>query len=245
MFWGSSVVERTTDNRDVDGSNPSPRTKGKPMQKQPPIIDGALEYRVEIHEGIRKTFQDLICSEPGCENRMSTAVGGDFKPASVIMNMAKKRGWLISGNRYKNRICPLHSEPRKEETTVVTQLTKPKDDPIPSEAARAQRRAVFFEMDSAYEGKSYKPGFSDQMIADKLKVSVGMVRQIREENFGPVGHSSEVTEIRNLITMINKRIDTIETKAIDALTLAETTAQSLRSDVAILEDKLKKLEELL
>lgn len=217
------------------------------MKKQPPIIPGALEYRVEIHEGVRKSFQDLSCSMPDCPNILSTAVSGDFKPASVIMNIAKKRGWQISGNRYKNRICPLHSEPRKEETTVATQLTKPKDKegPVPSEAARAKRREVFFEIDSAYEGRSYKAGFSDAIIADKCKVSLNMVQVIREENFGPAGHSTEVTEIRNMIAGLTKRIEVIETKAIDYLTMAETSAGSLRSDLAILEEKLKNLEKLL
>ena len=219
------------------------------MKKQPPIIPGALEYRVEIHEGVRKSFQDIFCSMPDCPSIMSTAVSGDFKPASVIMNIAKKRGWKISGNHYKNRICPLHTqvEPKEEEeTTVATQLTKSKDDTtVPSEAARAKRRAVFFEIDSAYENKSYKAGFSDAVIADKCKVSLNMVQMIREENFGPAGHSPEVTEIRNMIAGLTKRIDAIETKAIDHLTLVETTAKNLRSDLGILEAKLKNLESLL
>lgn len=219
------------------------------MKKQPPIIPGALEHRVEIHEGVRKSFQDLSCSMPDCPSILSTAVSGDFKPASVIMNIAKKRGWKISGNHYKNRICPLHLqvEPKEEEeTTVVTQLTKPKDDTaIPSEAARAKRRAVFFEIDNAYEGRSYKAGFSDAIIAEKCKVSLNMVQTIREENFGPAGHSPEVNEIRNMIAGLTKRIDTIETKAIEYLSMAETSVESLRSDLAILENKLKNLEKLL
>lgn len=219
------------------------------MRKQPPIIPGVLDYRVEIHEGIRKSFQDLSCSMPDCQNILSTTISGDFKPAPIIMNIAKKKGWKISGNHYKNRICPLHTqvEPKEEkETTVVTQLTKPKDDtPVPSEAARAKRRAVFFEIDAAYENKSYKAGFSDSIIADKCKVSLNMVQMIREENFGPVGHNPEVTEIRNMISSLNKRIDAIETKAIDYLTLTETTAANLRSDLGILETKLKNLESLL
>lgn len=129
---------------------------------------------------------------------------------------------------------------------MVTQLTKPKDDtPVPSEAARAKRRAVFFEIDSAYENKSYKAGFSDAVIADKCKVSLNMVQMIREENFGPAGHSPEVTEIRNMIAGLTKRIEAIETKAIDYLTLAETTAGNLRSDLGILEAKLKNLESML
>lgn len=217
------------------------------MKKQPPIIPGALEYRVEIHEGVRKSFQDLSCSMPDCPNVLSTAVSGDFKPASVIMNIAKKRGWQISGNRYKNRICPNHSEPRKEEATVATQLTKPKDPsgPVPSEAARAKRREVFFEIDSAYEGRSYKAGFSDAIIADKCKVSLNMVQMIREENFGPAGHDVRILELQELIKALEDRINKIETDAIEALSAAETMAQDLRRDIASLRDRAYKLEKLL
>ena len=129
---------------------------------------------------------------------------------------------------------------------MATQLTKPKEEaPVPSEAARAKRRAVFFEIDNAYEGKSYKAGYSDAIIADKCKVSINMVQMIREENFGPAGHSPEVTEVRNMITSLTKRIEAIEAKALEYLALAETTAGSLRSDLAILEAKLKNLENLL
>ncbi len=129
---------------------------------------------------------------------------------------------------------------------MVTQITKPKDQtPIPSEAARAKRRAVFFEIDNVYEGKSYKAGYSDAIIAEKCKVSLNMVQMIREENFGPAGHSPEVIEIQNMITSLTKKIDAIEAKALEYLASAETTAGSLRSDLAILEAKLKNLENLL
>lgn len=218
------------------------------MKKQPPIIPGALEHRVEIHEGIRKSFQDLSCSVPDCPNILSTAVSGDFKPASVIMNIAKKKGWQISGNHYKNRICPDHHEPRKKETPVSTQLTKPKDSPeqiVPSEAARAKRREVFFEIDSAYENKSYKAGFSDAVIADKCKVSLNMVQMIREENFGPAGHDVRILELQRLIKALEDRINKIETNAIEALSAAETLAQDLRREVASLRDRAFKLEKLL
>lgn len=209
-----------------------------------PLDSEAIRHRVEIHEGVRKSFQEISCTVPGCTNTMSTPVSVSMKPASVVMNMAKKKGWTITGNRYKNRICPNH----QKETTMVTQLTKPKEKDevaVPSEAARAKRREVFFEIDSAYQGKAYKSGFSDAKIADKCKVSLNMVQMIREENFGPAGHDTKIVELQGLIAAFELRINEIETKAIDALTAAETTAQGLRRDLASLKDRLLKLEDLL
>lgn len=217
------------------------------MKKQPPTIPGVLEHRVENHGRVLTSYQDLTCSVPGCTSVLSVAVTRTLKPADIIMNIARQKGWQISGNKYKNRICPIHSkvEP-KEKPTMVTQITKPKDQTqVPSEAARAKRRAVFFEIDNAYEGKSYKAGYSDAIIAEKCKVSLNMVQMIREENFGPAGHSPEITEIQNMITSLTKKIDAIEAKALEYLASAETTAGNLRSDLAILEAKLKNLETLL
>ena len=201
--------------------------------------DGSIINRVEIADGIRRTYQDLFCTHPGCLSCLSFSVSNTLKPVSVIMNMAKKKGWTISGNKYKNRICPEHKpEPRKETPMAEAPI-------IPTDAARAQRRQVFFELDNSYEGKSYKTGFSDQTIATKLKVSVGMVKAIREENFGPAGHDGKISELHTQMVNLEKRIDTIETNILTAMQTAEDLAKSLRRDLASLKDQLNKLEGLL
>ena len=206
-----------------------------------PLDSEAIRHRVEIHEGVRKSFQEITCTFPGCTNTMSTPVSVSMKPAFVVMNMAKKKGWTITGNRYKNRICPHH----QKETIVVTQLTKPKDQPVPSEAARAKRREVFFEIDNAYDGKTYKPGFSDAQIAEKCKVSLNMVQVIREENFGPAGPDSRVMELHGLIKSMEAKINQIEETGMKAYENAEKAAFDCRRDLASLKDRLHKLEDLL
>lgn len=201
--------------------------------------DGSVSNRVEITDGVRRTYQDVFYTHPGCLSCLSFSVSNTLKPTSVLMNMAKKKGWTISGNKYKNRICPEHKpEPRKE-TPMAEAST------IPTDAARAQRRQVFFELDNSYEGKAYKPGFSDQTIATKLKVSVGMVKTIREENFGPAGHDGKITELHTQMVNLERRIDTIETNILTAMESAETIAKTLRRDLASLKDQLNKLEGLL
>ena len=206
-----------------------------------PLDSDVIRHRVEIHEGVRKSFQEITCTVPECSHTMRTPVSVSMKPASVVMNMAKKKGWTITGNRYKNRICPNH----QKEETMATQLTKPKDQPVPSEAARAKRREVFFEIDNAYDGKAYKSGFSDAIIADKCKVSLNMVQVIREENFGPAGPDSRVVELNNLINSMEARITQLEETGMKAYENAEKAAQDCRRDLASLKDRLNKLEGLL
>lgn len=207
---------------------------------QPPVIPGTLLHRVEINGGLKRAYQEVTCSEPGCTNVMSIPVNNEFKPADVIMNMAKRRGWQISGNRYKNRICPLHQETKEKPMTSTTEKK-----PVPTDAARADRRRIFFEIDEAYQGKGYKAGFSDTIIAEKLKVPTSLVAQIREENFGPAGHNMELQRLISVMSVLEDRINKIETSALEALSKAEVIAQDLRKDLALLRDQVTKLENLL
>jgi hypothetical protein len=223
------------------------------MSREPVLIDNIVTHHVEINEGVRKSFQNIACTHPECESTLSFAVTHTLKPASVIMNIAKKKGWTISGNRYKNRICPNHKV-HIQEKTMSEQINNPSaaklpplvpSTNIPTEAARLQRRKVFFEISEVYATKAYNPGFSDQTIATKLKVPVNVVRLVREENFGPAGHDENTQEIRKAIKVFEDKLNALDANLMSLLSDAESKFQAMRRDLASLTDKLNKLEEIL
>ena len=113
---------------------------------------------------------------------------------------------------------------------------------LPSDAARAQRRRVFHEIEECYGDRQYKTGFSDSYIATKLAVAVNMVADVREMNFGPAGPDPRIVALRDQIAGLEVRIVQIEEAALAIMDQAETKAKELRRDIASLLDKINKLE---
>ena len=113
---------------------------------------------------------------------------------------------------------------------------------LPSEAARAQRRKVFHEIEECYGNREYKAGFSDAYVSTKLGVAVTLVAEIREMNFGPAGPDPRVVDLRRQIEALENRVGQIEAAALAVLEQAETKAKELRRDIASLTDKINKLE---
>ena len=58
---------------------------------------------------------------------------------------------------------------------------------VPLNITKEERRIIFGEIDSHYldESRGYAAEWDDEKVAASLKVPVGWVRSVREENFGP------------------------------------------------------------
>lgn len=202
----------------------------------------AVTERVEIKEGMRRTFQVVHCSEPGCTHTLEFSVVNTLKPVAVLMNYAKQKGWRIFGNKYKNRICPLHQT--KKEEPMATQLTRPKEARIePSEAAKVQRRKVFFAIDEAYDKNHYLNGMTDEIIAEKLGVAVTLVRTIREENFNPAGENPEITEMKSLLRTIEGQLKLIEDQYLSQLVKIDKMTKDLTEQINELRTKIETFEQ--
>jgi len=113
---------------------------------------------------------------------------------------------------------------------------------LPSDAARAQRRKVFHEIESCYAQGRYMEGFSDAYVAAKLMVAVGMVTEVREMNFGPAGPDPRIAELRRQIEALENRVAQIEEAALKIVDQADAKGKELRRDIASLLDKINKLE---
>lgn len=113
---------------------------------------------------------------------------------------------------------------------------------LPTDAARAQRRKVFHEIEECYGERQYQAGFSDAYVATKLAVAVTLVAEIREMNFGPAGPDPRIVDLRRQIEALENRVGQIEAAALAVLEQAEAKAKELRRDIASLLDKINKLE---
>jgi hypothetical protein len=162
--------------------------------------------------------------------------------------MARRRGWNIEGDGRKVRICPKHKEvkmakPNPSLAAAGLGLVPLSESlKLPTDAARAQRRKVFYEIEECYGEGGYRAGFSDAYVATKLAVAVGMVTEVREMNFGPAGPDPRITALRDQVKGLENRIVQIEEAALAIMEQAETKGKELRRDIASLLDKINKLE---
>lgn len=77
--------------------------------------------------------------------------------------------------------------------------------PTPTEAARAMRRQVIQWLEEAYDvdKSAYRAGVTDESIAKETGAALALVKQLREENYGPlaippefVGLATELEALR-------------------------------------------------
>lgn len=114
----------------------------------------------------------------------------------------------------------------------------------PREMSRSDKRIIFNKLEEVYidENTGYSSGWSDQRVAVDLGVPIEWVRSLRDENFGPEGHSPEAKalfdEARKLLDSARGEREQIIQK-INELTAA---AAKLALDVDRLERKLIQVE---
>ena len=121
-------------------------------------FDGIREVSNQI-EGMKRRCQEVACTHPECEATVSVPVNESRRPASVIFNMARRKGWDINEGK-RTFLCPEHRKDKKV-TTKEPDVRQP---------TKEQRRAIFREIDENYAGRCYVPGVTDKTIGEKLKM---------------------------------------------------------------------------
>lgn len=106
----------------------------------------------------------------------------------------------------------------------------------PTDAARAVRRAVIQWLEEAYDvGKSaYRAGVTDDSIAKETGAAVALVKQLREENYGPLAMPSEVAELLAEMSAIRR-------EGTEARELLDTKLSALNGRQTAVEQKLERL----
>jgi hypothetical protein len=281
-----------------------------------PILPDLVITRSFTDKGRRGVKQAVTCDVPGCDNEMVTTATNGLKPGDQVLNMARRRGWVIDNKH--GRVCPRHkgrdkpvtpeqvtelaglfkawldqssfsfedrkkvliselgqlgigkvtevkTESQRKALLALLNRTFPREPDmaqknpelvaasqglvplseslkLPSDAARAQRRKVFHEIEGCYAQGRYVEGFSDETIAKKLLVAVGMVTEVREMNFGPAGPGPRIKALRDEMAALEVRVNQIEEAALAVMDQAEKKAIELRRDIASLLSKIIKLE---
>jgi hypothetical protein len=123
------------------------------------------------------------------------------------------RGWTIG----RRLLCPDHTrQPKPKKPTE-------EKDPImagtngaavaapavaPSEAAKKAHRLVMMYLEEQYDegNKRYRPGWSDEKIADETGASPLNVKATREQYFGPLGQPPELDAIKAELTALEASV---------------------------------------
>lgn len=219
---------------------------------------------LEFHGPNRERVQVIRCTEKKCSRVMRTKAKGKLKPADVIMNMARRKGWKIDVNK-KTAVCPNHAKEdkpkmrledlkqlkgneeiagvpvdNKDDKVVQPQIVgqNGKSEEKPRELTQVFRRKIFREIDGSYENNRYVTGVTDKTIADELNVPRKWVEDIREEMFGPAGPNPEVVAISEQLVELARAATKLE---IEGLKLAEE-AEALRKKGQELEQKLAEIK---
>jgi hypothetical protein len=140
---------------------------------------------------------------------------------SLADKMFQRHGWLIgrrrkfdtcpdcvqrerderNARRIAAEVRPTIADvwPTKKETNVVELKAIPMiaaPQPVidePRTMTRLDKRIIFSRLEEVYvdEHTGYSSGWSDQRVATELGIPLDWVRTLRDENFGPEGHSPE------------------------------------------------------
>jgi len=154
----------------------------------------------------------------------------------------EQSGWLI-GNRIKDHRCPecYAAERPKPQLHVVADEGKAR------ELTKEDRRIIFAKLNDVYvdEQTGYSASWSDTAVAKDLGVMPEWVKQIREENFGPLGVNPEIAALISEARLINGQV---KEKGADASRLmseidkVRAAAQTIAGDIQRLAARTEVIE---
>jgi hypothetical protein len=182
--------------------------------------------------------QRVECSVPGCGACYDMTVNRHRRPPDQVYKAAGRAGWKTDAKKGQH-LCPDHANPPKEATVPSQTTAKPSpSETPPRELTRDAKRSIFRAIDDAYDtaNNCYALDVTDDSIAAELKVPVGWVREVREDNFGPAGPDPALVELRAELDMLKE--DAKEAAAKAKLALSEV--QRLEADIKHVSERLKR-----
>lgn len=96
---------------------------------------------------------------------------------------------------------------------LVVEVTP--DEKVPTPAAGRAKRLVYMALEDYYDEakKAYRPGHSDALTAKECNVAEQVVRQIREEAYGPLAEPNEIGGFRAELAAAKTALDEAERNA--------------------------------
>jgi len=164
------------------------------------------------------TVARVECAAPGCSTADQWRINGRLPPAGIVKTHFTRRGWEIS----RKATCPAcQRKPKMADISHAKPILHiATTDAAKSEAARKARRLVYQALEDRYDDvkKRYRPTYSDKTVAKECDVAEAFVKQIREEDFGPLSVPDEVQALRDEAALAMKAAADL-TKRLDALCL--------------------------
>lgn len=117
-------------------------------------------------------------------------------PPDVIAKQMLNKGWSF-GSRLSCPECGRRRAKSNPDSKKIAMSTT--DKPQASDAARKAKRLVYQALEDAYDdvAKRYRNGWSDDRVAKETGAAPAFVKQIREQDFGPLGEPVELASLRH------------------------------------------------
>jgi ribosome-binding protein aMBF1 (putative translation factor) len=150
----------------------------------------------DLQNGVRVRFQAAVCGKCGFTHMVRDAATNRRRPPVAIAQAFREAGWSI-GARRSGDLCPKCSAPRRRRReapteTVFEVLEEPMSDAPsaaeePRQPTRDDNRRIREELDATYDEAAgrYRKSWTDQALAEKLKVPRAWVAGVREGFYGP------------------------------------------------------------
>jgi hypothetical protein len=198
----------------------------------------------------------ITCSECGETDTVQPNGRAGTMPPQIIQQKFRQKGWNV-GSTHRKDLCPecngakevkaytvdknLRVEPKDiQRPTNVIQITKEPAVATPMQISRDDRRIILAKLNEVYldETTGYRPGWSDNRVADDLGVMSTWVSQLRLENFGDLGVSALDAQIREEAAKIRDALQELELQVMEVLQTMQGRMEELASQRQALEAKL-------
>lgn len=161
-----------------------------------------------------RTVARLWCAD--CGETLDLTLNSPYH-ADGVERMARAKGWDCDKNRPSRTICPdCKARPRQPimaATMKPTKLTIRKEMPMTTvrPASPDERMRIRHKLDGVFDDAKgmYLDGFSDQRVAEDLRLPRKMIEQIREAAYGPIRTDPEIDLLRTDIAALIAQASTL------------------------------------
>jgi hypothetical protein len=203
--------------------------------------------------GSRQGAYHITCSGCGATAEVANNQEGKSLPEEIVAKKFRQKGWDVGHRPQKDKCPACQSKRRKGMRYTVDKnlrvdvkqpqrpiLTIVKKEPAVATLSREDRRIILAKLNEAYQDESqgYRPGWSDQRVADDLGVAVEWVQLLREENFGDLPVSAQD---KSFVEEGRRILEAIKAVAIEADEV-RMRAASLLSQATEALDQVKALD---
>ena len=169
-----------------------------------------------------RTIARLWCAQ--CGDTLDITLSSAHH-ADGVERMARAKGWDCDKNRPRRTICPdckaRPSPPIKPAAPNPIKPTIRKEMLMTTPALRPatpdERMRIRHKLDGVFDDAKgmYLDSFSDQRVAEELKLPRKMIEQIREAAYGPIRTDPEIEQLRTDIASLVSQASTLANRLAD------------------------------